>query len=118
MAGYASTITIDVASAKKITTAPAIGIITGNVNLTSCNATGVEETDITKYFVDSRIFAVICCGVTDAGYILSWNTTDQCFDAWATAATTSAATAQAVLEEATDDTDVGACDFVAIGLVR
>ena len=115
---YVSTITVDVPSAKKITTAPAMGFITGKVNLTSCNATGAEETDITRYFVDSRIFAVMVCGVTDAGYILSWNTTDQCFDAWATAATTSTATAQAALEEATDDTDVGEVDFIAFGLVK
>jgi hypothetical protein len=118
MADYAATITLDVASAKKITTAPAMGMITGNVNVTNYHSTGIEITDLTRYFVDSRIFAVLACGVTDAGYLLSWNSTDQCFDAWATAATTSVATAQAALAEATDDVDVGAVDFIAFGLVR
>jgi len=117
MAAYAATVTVDVPRAEMIFRSPAVGIIIGNVNVTNYNTTGVEITDITKYFVSARVLAVFTSGPTDAGYLLVWNATDLCFDAYMANYAQTTPTDGPLIEVATD-TDVGAVDFIALGLTR
>lgn len=103
MAAYAYTHTSKLR--KGIKCAPNLTLHAGSVNVTNYNSTNATITEITGKF--KQIVAVVPTGPTTLGYFLTWTGTS--FKAWR-ALTAAAST------EAPNDTNVGACDFIAIGL--
>lgn len=78
MAAYASTITLDVPKAERISRN--LGVIVGKCDVTNYNQTGAEITDITKHF--KTLFRVMSEGISDNGFAVRWSTTDKCFHAF------------------------------------
>ncbi len=78
MATYAATVSMDFPQVERISRN--MGMISGTCDLTTYSKTGVEITDITRYF--QTITAVNCDGISDNGCIFRWSRTDKCFHAY------------------------------------
>lgn len=102
---YTISVTLDTPSAQRIS--QDLAVITGVADLTSYNATHAEVTPITGKF--KTTLAVVAESTTDKGYIVHWDRGTKAFKAFDTASTIGAAAA--------DNTDVGAFNFIAIGLI-
>ena len=105
---YVETTTIDYKTAERIS--QNLAVVMGKTDLTTYNTTGVEITDITKYF--KTLKRVIADGFSDNLYGVRWNTTDKCFHAFAAEGTDS----EPFLEVA-NGVDVGEINWIAIGLI-
>ena len=136
MAAYACTVTMDLPAAKRVN--KGLAVVMGKADISNYNTTGAEITDITGAF--KKLLRVISEGVSDNGYLVRWDTTDECFHAFypvaviadagvADANNTVMKSAAATLEvagtgtafgqpgtEVADDVDVGEVNFIAIGL--
>jgi len=75
---YTASVTLDTPTAKKI--GRRLRVLTGQCNITSYDTTGVEITDITKYF--RSIKSVVPDGVSSNGYVIKWDRADKCFHAY------------------------------------
>ena len=90
MAAYASTVTIYVPKAERISRS--LGMIAGKINITNYNTTTTEETGITKYFVTSSVTGItkgiISCVVTSSenGYLWSFDKNTGKFKVYQTSA--------------------------------
>lgn len=103
---WTETTTVDMPRPERIS--QNLGIITGSTDLTEYHTTGVEITDITKYF--KKVLSVVCDGMSDNLYITSWDETDSCFHAFS-----GAAAAAGAFQEEASGTDIGVIKWVAIG---
>jgi len=107
---YTATVTTDTPYAERATRS--LAILSGNVNVTEYHATLAAITDITKHFRALKVVEV--CNPTDEGYMLVWNSSSNAFKAYKGDYSVSV---DGPLVEASNATDVGAADFVAIGIV-
>jgi hypothetical protein len=81
MADYAATVTLDLPRPERIS--KNYGFILGKCAITNYNQTGLEITDITRYFNDETVpIRVICDGVSSTGHMIRWDETDKCFHAF------------------------------------
>ena len=116
MAAYTSTVTLAHNKAERISRSWAL--IPGTIDITGYNATTTEETDITKHFKAYTVGgATVKCflimeSTTDNGYTLEFNHSSGKFKAYREAGTGSGART-----EASTDDDVGASQFLAVGMV-
>ena len=108
MAAYDSTVTVDQISAEK--SSRSNGLLSGSVDITNYNSTTTEETDITKMF---RANPRVVFGTTDNGFVLQWIKATGKIKAFYADYD---AVADGALIEVADDVDVGAADFIAMGV--
>lgn len=117
MAAYASTVTLAMKNAQRIK-GTSWGMLVGTIDITNYNATTTEETGITKFFKGYTVGGsthkcfVICSSTTDNGYTLDWIPTTGKFKAYQEAGTSTGPRT-----EAATNTDVGAAEFMAFGLI-
>jgi len=111
MAAYAASVVKDTPRVERISRN--LGILHGEVNITNYNSTLVEIEDITDYFV--RVLTVVA-GISDEGYLFEWVDASGAFKAYMANYDQTTA-ADGPLIEASDDTDVGAAHFIAIGQI-
>ena len=115
MAAYASTVTLGMNKVQRIR-GTNWGFIAGTIDITNYNATTTEETGITKHFKSYTVGGstlkcfLITEGTTDNGYAIEIIPSTGKFKAWKEASAGPAV-------QASDDTDVGAANFWAVGLV-
>lgn len=117
MADYASTVTLAMPRPQRLW-GSGWGMLVGTIDITNYNSTTTEETGITKFF---KAFTVggtslkcflVCQSTTDNGYTLDFTPSTGTFKAYREAGTGSAARS-----EAANDTDVGAAEFLCVGVV-
>ncbi len=89
MAVYTASVTSPMKHAERLSRS--LGIFVGKVNVTGYNASLVEITGITRYFVDiahtgaqpvkyaKGVVSCTPCGASDNGHIFEWNSTDGSF---------------------------------------
>lgn len=89
---YTASVTSPMKHAERISRS--LGVFVGKVNVTAYNATLVETTAITKYFVDightgaqpvkyaKGVISCTPCGASDNGHMFEWNSTDGAFKAY------------------------------------
>lgn len=104
---YEETTTIDYKTAERMS--QNLAIVMGKTDITNYNQTGVEITDITKYF--KTLKRVFSDGASDNNYVIRWNTTDKCFHAF------KCPNADSALSEVANGVDVGEVNWMAIGLI-
>ena len=115
MAAYASSVTLASNKVQRIR-GTNFGFIIGTIDITNYNATTAEETGITKHFKAYTIGGgtlkcfLIAEGTTDNGYAIEFIPSTGKFKAWKEASA-------GAKTEASDNTDVGAANFWAVGLV-
>lgn len=91
MAAYTASVTSPMPKAERLSRS--LGIFVGKVNVTGYNATLVETTGITKYFVPitntasgssypKGVLSCTPCGASDNGHIFEWNATSGAFKAY------------------------------------
>ena len=116
MAAYASTVTLAMREAQRIK-GTGWGLLIGTIDITNYNATTTEESGITKFFKSYTVGGsthkcFVICGMTDNGYTVDFIPTTGKFKAYQ-----EAGTAAGARTEASEDTDVGAAEFAAFGLI-
>jgi len=78
MAAYAATVVVDSTTVQRIFRRSTKSYIAcGTCNITNYNTTRAEITGITGLF--GTLWAVICNGVTDEGYLCYWHVVDKAF---------------------------------------
>jgi len=112
MAVYAATVTSLMKRAVKVDQVTGYGMFTGRCDLTNYNATLAAITAITGKFKD--VISVVPQGVSDNGFLVEWIDASGAFKAYTFDYD---AVADGAAIEAATDTDIGAFDFVAYGLV-
>jgi hypothetical protein len=81
MAVYIAVVTMDHPRPERIS--KNFSMMVGKCNITTYSKTGVEITDITKWFDDTTVpIVVICDGLSTTGYLIRWDRTDKCFHAF------------------------------------
>lgn len=103
MADYASTVTLDLPKAQRISRE--LGILTGEINITNYNSTQSAETDISGKF---KSLLVVMVTSTENGYVCSVDSSCK-FTVYEAGAD------GAELDECANDTDCGTFAFIAIG---
>ena len=117
MAAYASTVTLATNKALRIQ-GTGWGMLIGTIDITNYNATTTEETSITKHFKSYTVGGstykcyLIPEAVTDNAYNVEFIPTTGKFKAYQESGSSSG-----VRTECATDTDVGACQFIAVGLI-
>lgn len=111
MAAYAYTHTSKLRKGIKI--GPNLTLRAGRVNITNYNTTLAAITEIQKSF--ASLVAVVPTGVSSLGHLIEWVAASNSFKAWFPTQQT-AGTGNRVGVEVTTDTNVGAFDYIAIGL--
>ena len=109
MAAYAATVTFSIPRVDRL--GRYLAGIPGTVDITNYNSTLVESTTITSKF--RKLYVVLVDGPTDNGYVVEWDATSNAFKAYQG---DYSQTADGALTECSDNTDVGAVQFFAIGL--
>jgi len=97
--------------AVKIDQVTGIGMFAGQVDVSNYNTTLAEITGITGKF--KSIIAVTTQGASDTGWVPQWVTASKAFKMWEG----NYDAADGPLQEASDDDDTGAFEFVAYGLI-
>ena len=119
MAVYASTVTSTMKRAVKFDQVTGFGVYIGKCDITNYNTTVAEITAITGKF--RNLMQVICAGISDNGYSVRWDETDNGFKAYyPTTASDQTPTADIVAGasgEVATDVDIGVVEFAAYGLV-
>lgn len=106
MAAYAYTVTNKFPVAKKLLGFFGVKLLVGSIDITNYNAVLAEVTDISRQFLGTPV--VVCSGVSDGAVsqLVRWVPASKSFQC--IVPTTGAETA--------DDVDVGAVEFIAIGI--
>lgn len=81
MATYVAAVTMDSYRPERIS--KNFNMMVGKCDITTYSRTGLEITDITKYFDDTTVpIVVINGGLSTSGYLIRWSRTDKCFHAF------------------------------------
>lgn len=79
MSAYASSVTSTMIKAVKVDSVKGIGLFVGQCDITNYNSTLVEITAITGKF---RTMLTVVAGVSDNGYLVQWDSSDEAFKAY------------------------------------
>ncbi len=110
MAAYAAAVTSVMKRAVKLDAIEGIYMYAGQCDVTNYNTSLVEITGITGKF--GSIIAVIAQGSSDTGWVPQWVTASGAFKMWEGNYDGS----DGPLQQASNDDDTGAFEFIAIGI--
>ena len=111
MAAYAETTTSTLKRALKVDAVQGMGMFIGKCDITNYNTTVAEITDITGKFVN--LMQVIVTGISDNGYLVRWDASDNGFKAYyPTNTSDQTPTADIVAAAALE-----VVEFIAVGLI-